>query len=185
MTVPAMMKAGAFAAGSLVVMGAAGAAETQVQARPDRLGDALQYVVPASAAALALYEHDFTGLKELGYSLALSQGTTEILKHTVRSRRPDGTGLGFPSGHTSVVFASAGFVQQRYGFAAATPLYALATVTAYSRVHTHHHFTKDVVGGAAVGLGSSWLMTHPFSPSTSASLHLLPDAVSFQLAHTW
>src|SRR4051812_44868011 len=114
MTAAALKKAGACTAVSLALIGTTGAARAQVQARPDRLGDTLQYVVPAAAAGLALYEHDVTGLKELGYSLALSQGTTEVLKHVVRSRRPDGTGLGFPSGHTSVVFASAGFVHQRY-----------------------------------------------------------------------
>jgi membrane-associated phospholipid phosphatase len=157
----------------------------QVHARPDRVGDALQYIVPAGAAALGLYERDPEGLKELAYSLALSQGTTEVLKRTIRSRRPDGTGYGFPSGHTSVVFASAGFVHERYGVQMALPYYALATLTAYSRVHTHHHFTKDVVGGAVVGVGSSFLLTHPLGPRSSASVGYGSDGVWARVASTW
>jgi membrane-associated phospholipid phosphatase len=157
----------------------------QVVARPDRLGDALQYVVPAAAAGLSLYQHDTDGLKELAYSLALSQGTTEALKRIVDSPRPTGSGRGFPSGHTSAVFASAAYVHERYGIQEALPFYALATLTAYSRVHTHHHFTKDVVGGAVVGVGSSFLLTHPLGPRSSASVGYGSDGVWARVASTW
>jgi membrane-associated phospholipid phosphatase len=169
----------------LLLCAAALPAQAQVHARPDRIGDALQYLVPAGAAGLALYECDTEGLKELAYSLALSQGSTEVLKRVVDSKRPDGTGRGFPSGHTSAVFASAAFVHERYGVEMALPYYALATLTAYSRVHTHHHFTKDVVGGAAVGVGSSFLLTHPFGPRTSASVSYASDGVWARFASAW
>ena len=169
----------------LLLWAAALPVHAQVHARPDHIGDTLQYLVPAGAAGLALYEHDTEGLKELAYSLALSQGTTEVLKRAVDSPRPDGTGRGFPSGHTSAVFASAAFVHERYGVQMALPYYALATLTAYSRVHTHHHFTKDVVGGAAVGVGSSFLLTHPFGPRTSASVGYGSDGVWARFASSW
>jgi membrane-associated phospholipid phosphatase len=168
-----------------IVLSAAAPASAQVTARPDRLSDALQYVVPAGAAALSLYERDGEGLKEFGYSLAVAQGTTEVLKHAVRSRRPDGTGLGFPSGHTSLVFASAGYVHERYGMERALPFYGLATLTAYSRVHTHHHFTKDVVGGAVVGVGSAFFLTHPLGPNTSASVEHGAEGTWVRFASVW
>lgn len=142
----------------------------QVQATPDRLGDTLKYVVPLGAAVLSLLHEDTSGLGELGGTLLLSQGTTEVLKHVVDSPRPDGSGQGFPSGHTSVVFASAGYVRQRYGWQEATPFYVAATVTAWSRVHTHHHFTKDVVGGAVIGEGSAILVARWMGPRQSASV---------------
>ncbi|MDB5912581.1 MAG: phosphoesterase, family [Ramlibacter sp.] len=157
----------------------------QVVPRPDRIGDPLRYLVPAGAAAFSLYGQDGGGLEELGYSLALSQGTTEALKHIVRSRRPDGTGLGFPSGHTSVVFASSTFIHERYGFAPALPFYALSVATAYSRVHTHHHFAKDVVGGALIGSGSAYALTHPLDKNTKASLGVLPDGLAVVLSTKW
>ncbi|MDB5944147.1 MAG: Phosphoesterase, PA-phosphatase related protein [Ramlibacter sp.] len=160
-------------------------AQAQVVARPDRIGDALQYVVPAAAAGLSLYQRDTEGLKELTYSLALSQGTTEALKHIVNSPRPTGSGRGFPSGHVSAVFASAGYVHQRYGVEQALPFYGLATITAYSRVHTHHHFTKDVLGGAVVGVGSALLLTHPLGPNTSASVEHDADGTWVRFVSTW
>src|SRR4051812_29104860 len=125
-------------------------AVAQVHATKDSLGDALQYVVPLGAGVLSFVHHDVEGLEQLGVTLVASQTTTEILKHVVDSPRPDGTGHGFPSGHTSVVFASAGYIRQRYGWQESIPFYVLATATGWSRVHTHHHFTKDVVGGAVI-----------------------------------
>jgi membrane-associated phospholipid phosphatase len=160
-------------------------AQAQVVDRPDRIGNALQYVVPAAAAGLSLYQRDTDGLKELAYSLALAQGTTEALKHIVNSPRPNGSGRGFPSGHASLVFASAGYVHQRYGIERALPFYGLAAVTAYSRVHTHHHFTKDVVGGAVVGVGSAFLLTHPLGPNTSALIEHDGEGTWVRFATTW
>ena len=142
----------------------------QVHARPDRLGDALQYVVPLGAGALSLVHDDTRGLGQLGVTLLLSQGSDEILKRIVDSPRPDGTGRGFPSGHASAVFASAGYVRQRYGWQESLPFYGLATVTAWSRVHTHHHFTKDVVGGAVLGEASAILVARWMGPRQAASV---------------
>jgi membrane-associated phospholipid phosphatase len=145
-------------------------AAAQVHATPDHLGDTLEYVVPLGAAALALVHRDTKGLGELGVTLLLSQGTTEALKHIVDSPRPDGTGQGFPSGHTSIVFGSAGYVRQRYGWQESVPFYVLATATAWSRVHTHHHFTKDVVGGAVIGEASAILVARWMGPRQTASV---------------
>ncbi len=160
-------------------------AGAQVHATNDPLGDTLQYVVPLGAAALSLAHHDTQGLGDLGVTLLASQGTTEILKRVVDSPRPDGTGHGFPSGHTSVVFASAGYVRQRYGWQESTPFYALATVTAWSRVHTHHHFTKDVVGGAVVGEASAILVARWMGERRSASISYGSDGVSVRYAQVF
>ena len=160
-------------------------AAAQVQARKDSLGDALQYLVPAGAAALSLLHDDIPGLEELGVTLAGSQATTEVLKRVVNSPRPDGTGRGFPSGHTSVVFASAGYVRERYGWQESLPFYALATATAWSRVHTHHHFTKDVIGGALVGEGSAILVARWMGPRRSASVSYSSEGVWLRYAQSF
>jgi membrane-associated phospholipid phosphatase len=170
---------------ALAVGGLAPPLQAQVVATRDRVGDTLQYVVPALAAAYVLRDRDTEGLKELAYTLGVSQGTTEVLKHVVNAKRPDGTELGFPSGHAAIVFASAGFVQRRYGTLEAIPLYALATWTAYSRVHTHHHFTRDVIGGAVIGTGSAFLMTHRLERAGGASLWFGPEGVGVSYARTW
>lgn len=166
-----------------------GALAMPVHAQPvatrDRLGNALQYVVPALAASYSVYQHDGEGLKELAYSFALAQGSTELLKHAIRSKRPDGSGLGFPSGHVSAVFVSSAFVHARYGLAPAIPLYGLSVLTAYARTRTHHHFAKDVVGGAAVGIGSALLLTHPLGPRSSVTVQIGPQSALVLVGGSW
>jgi membrane-associated phospholipid phosphatase len=157
----------------------------QVIATPDRFGDAARLVLPVAAAAVGVRVGDSEGLKELGYSILLAQGGTTALKQLVRSPRPDGTGLGFPSGHASLAFASAGFVHRRYGLLQALPLYGLAGLTAYSRVRTHHHFTKDVVGGAVVGTASSLLLTRPVGERAIAAVGYNSGGVKFIYSRSW
>ncbi len=113
----------------------------QVLARPDRFGDVMELLLPVAAAALTLERDDAEGLKELALSGALSLGTTEALKSAVSSPRPDGGKGGFPSAHASGQWAA--------------PMYGLATLVGYSRVKTGHHSSKDVVGGALIGIGSA------------------------------
>jgi undecaprenyl-diphosphatase len=88
------------------------------------------------------------------------------VKPLARRRRPDRTvaahnsarhvrmpiSRSFPSGHAAAAFAFASGVGQ-IAPAAAVPLYALATLVAYSRVHTGVHYPGDVVAGAALGVG--------------------------------
>ena len=149
---------------------AASGVGAQVVARPDRFGDVMELLLPAAAAALTLQRDDTEGLKELALSGALSLGTAEALKSAVNSPRPDGSKGGFPSAHASIAFVSAAYVHQRYGGQWAAPMYGLATLVGYSRVRTGHHYTKDVVGGALIGIGSALLLTHPLSERTRASL---------------
>ena len=57
----------------------------------------------------------------------------------------------FPSGHATVGFACAAVL----ALAAprlALPLYALAALVAWSRVHVGVHYPLDVVGGAVLGV---------------------------------
>lgn len=158
---------------------------SQVIASKDRFGDAMALLLPAAAVALSLQHDDTEGLKQLGYSAGLTLGNTELLKYGVNSRRPDGSAHGFPSGHTSIAFVSAAYVYQRYGFETALPMYALATLTGYSRVRTHHHFAKDVVGGALVGIGSAFLFTHPVGARSFTSLGYSGDQIQVSYSTSW
>jgi membrane-associated phospholipid phosphatase len=69
----------------------------------------------------------------------------------------------FPSGHTASAFAFAtgvGSVLPRE----ALPLYALASVVAYSRVHTGVHFPADVVAGSVIGSALGGMTAHRIAP---------------------
>lgn len=118
----------------------------------ERTGDVLQIALPAGAGACALVLRDWVGARQLGLLVIVSQGATHLLKHTLKTPRPDGGRNGFPSAHTSSAFAGSGFVAQRYGHRYAWPLHLAAALTGYSRMTAHKHFLVDVAGGASLSL---------------------------------
>jgi membrane-associated phospholipid phosphatase len=89
----------------------------------------------------------------------MAQALTAGIKLTARRHRPDGGEYSFPSGHTSVTFATATVVQRHFGWKAGVPAYALASYVATSRVHVKRHFTSDVAFGAALGIISGRTVT--------------------------
>jgi hypothetical protein len=97
-------------------------------------------------------------LGQLGGDLVRAQivaGTITLgIKVTVRRDRPDGTGLSFPSGHTSASFATATVLERHFGWKLGVPAYALATYIGGSRLQANKHFASDVLFGAAVGIAA-------------------------------
>ncbi|HVH25980.1 MAG TPA: phosphatase PAP2 family protein [Vicinamibacterales bacterium] len=89
----------------------------------------------------------------------LSQAITAGVKWSVGRTRPDGTMYSFPSGHSSVTFASATVLQRNFGWKVGIPGYAVATYVAASRVQEKRHFFSDVAFGAAVGIVSGRTVT--------------------------
>ena len=94
-------------------------------------------------------------------SYALVAGSTWGLKQTIHQRRPDGSNRhGFPSGHTSLAFASATILHEEY-FRRSPWIsvggYAVATMVAVDRVRRDRHEWGDVCAGAAIGVGGTML----------------------------
>ena len=89
----------------------------------------------------------------------MSQALTAAIKVSVQRDRPDGTSYSFPSGHTSVTFASATVLQRHFGWKVGVPAYGLATYVAASRINERRHFLSDVTFGAAIGLLSGRTVT--------------------------
>jgi membrane-associated phospholipid phosphatase len=63
----------------------------------------------------------------------------------------------FPSGHTATAFGFVASLAADYPTLAA-PLFALAAIVGYSRVHTGVHYPGDVVAGGVVGYGAGRAM---------------------------
>ena len=64
----------------------------------------------------------------------------------------------FPSGHASNAFATATTLSLTFKkWYVTVPAYLWATGSAYSRLYLGQHYLTDVLGGAAVGVGSAFL----------------------------
>jgi membrane-associated phospholipid phosphatase len=114
-------------------------------------------------------------LKRNGYksaiSIAAAIGLAEGLKYAVQRnrpyvdypteiicRKPGEDKYSFPSGHTSAAFATATALTlstKKWYFA--VPAYAYAGYVGYSRMRLGVHYPSDVLGGAILGAGCSWL----------------------------
>jgi hypothetical protein len=151
----------------------------------DTAADVLRVALPAAAWGMTQYLDDDEGAKQFYYSFATTVVTTYALKSAIHKQRPDGSDNdAFPSGHTSMAFQGAAFLQQRYGWKYAAPAYLLATYVGYSRVNNDHHDSGDVLAGALIGIVASHYFTKPFY-----GLQLTPTAgingVGLQVSTSW
>jgi membrane-associated phospholipid phosphatase len=139
-----------------------GGVDVQAADGIETAGDILVIALPVAAAGLTIGFRDSQGALELGKSAALMVGVTYGLKFTIDEKRPNGDKQSFPSGHASISFASAEFLRKRYGWKYGIPAYVVATFVAFSRAESKQHYTHDVIAGAAIGIGSSYLFTKPY-----------------------
>jgi len=129
-------------------------------------GTVVTVALMAGGYGLAYAHDDWTGAKSLTFSLAGSGLTTEGLKQVIHEERPDGSGDdSFPSGHTTIAFASAGFIQKRYGWQVGLPATLAAAFVGFTRVQSNNHWIQDVVAGAVIGEVWSYALTKPISPN--------------------
>lgn len=129
--------------------------------------------VPAAMLVTGLISHDRDlTIKsfETGGSILIAEGATIALKGITHRERPyiaypglivgksGETDYSFPSGHSSVAFATAtSLTLSFHKWYVAVPAYAYAATVGYSRMYLGVHYPSDVLAGALVGTGSSLL----------------------------
>ena len=90
---------------------------------------------------------------------ALMGATIEVMKHSISSERPDGSGNdGFPSGHAGTAFVAAEFLRQEYKDVSpwyGIGGYAAAIATAYLRLYNDKHWFSQLLPGAGIGILST------------------------------
>ena len=108
-------------------------------------------------------------LAMIGAGLVASSGITYVMKRAINRPRPfvtypdiqkltDGGSPSFPSGHTSIAFAAATSLSLEYPkWYVIVPSCAWAGTVGYSRMHLGVHYPSDVLAGAVVGAGSSFV----------------------------
>jgi len=126
-------------------------------------GDVLVFAMPAIAIGSTLIKGDKKGTWQFTKGFLTNFAVTAVLKSTINKERPDGSNNhSFPSGHTAITFQSASFLQKRYGWKYGIPAYLLASYTGFSRVYSDKHDVYDVLAGAAIGIGSTYIFTTPY-----------------------
>lgn len=153
--------------------------------RVEGAGDVVTVVLAAAAGGLPLLLRDNEGAVQLVKAAVLDVGVTMALKYGINERRPNGEDYhSFPSAHASVAFASAEYLRQRYGWEYGLPAYGLASFVAYSRVEANQHYWRDVLAGAAIGIGSSYIFTTPRQNLTLQAA-VAPGYYGFRLTKAW
>ena len=132
----------------------------------------ISVATPLLIYSVGLIKKDSTIKKQalfIGETFLVSAFITTALKYTTKRERPfstypdiekvtAGPGYSFPSGHTSVAFATATSLSMEYPkWYIIAPSFAWASAVGYSRMHLGVHYPSDVVAGAIVGSGSAYL----------------------------
>lgn len=142
--------------------------------------DVLLVAMPVATATSMLVMKDWTGFKQAAFTGVTTLGATYLLKFAVHKKRPDGSNnLSFPSGHTSITFANAAFVQRRYGWEWGAPAYALAAYVGWARTYARRHDWWDVAAGAIIGAGSAYIYTRPFARDKQLVISPVSDGSRF------
>jgi len=129
----------------------------------EKTGDIFLITVPAAAFSTTLILKDGKGSWQFTKAFLTNAAVTYGLKLALNKPRPYHNGdNAFPSGHTSVTFQGASFIHRRYGFKYSIPLYLAAGYTAFSRINAQKHDGWDILAGAVVGIGSTYLFTLPY-----------------------
>lgn len=137
----------------------------------EKSGDILLYAIPISTATATIILNDDKGTWQFAKGFLLNAITTEGMKYFIHKERPNGfDDKSFPSGHTSITFQSAAFIQKRYGWKFGIPAYLLSSYTGYSRIQSKNHFFIDVLSGALIGIGSSYIFTTKYTKNVQVAL---------------
>ena len=124
-----------------------------------------------AALGVPAVQGDWQGDLQVVGSILLAGGTTYGLKRFIPAERPDGSNdRSFPSGHASTAFAAAATLENRYGWKAGLPAFAVATIVGVGRVKAGKHYWYDIAVGAAIGTGSGFLLTS----KRTGSVRLMP-----------
>lgn len=123
--------------------------------------DVVRDALVVTAIGVPVIKADWNGAAQGAGSMGAAALLTYGLKESFPEWRPDRSDRkSFPSGHTSVSFAAAATLENRYGWEAGIPAHVAALFVGIARVKADKHHWYDVAAGAALGEASGLLLTH-------------------------
>ena len=133
------------------------------------------YVAGAATVGTLIYglASDNTEIKRNAVESFITIGASVLVTHlgkiTVNRTRPADRypdeifvntpthNMSFPSGHSSLAFATATTLSMQYNkWYVTVPAYVWASSVGYSRMYLGKHYPTDVLAGAAVGIGTAY-----------------------------
>ncbi|HOB76059.1 MAG TPA: phosphatase PAP2 family protein [Phycisphaerae bacterium] len=84
-------------------------------------------------------------------ALIITDLSTLLLKLAACTESPNGTNLGWPSGHVSSSMALATVLNDAYGPVVGVPMFAITALSGIERLDSREHHFSDVIFGAALG----------------------------------
>jgi membrane-associated phospholipid phosphatase len=108
--------------------------------------------------------------RDLLCAQAINGLLTLSLKGVINRTRPDGTHYGYPSGHTSTAFTSAGVIHHYFGTIWGLSAYLTATYVGLSRLQENKHYLTDVIAGAILGSYVAYKVTHKREKASGHSI---------------
>lgn len=181
------MRARIVIAGAIIILAATNAAFAK-SSKIETAGQVVAFGLPLAAGAYTLYEHDDTGLAELGASWVISVGTAYGLSHIVREQRPDHSDFhSFPSDTAASGYSAADYLWGRYGWEYGVPAYALAMFAGYSRVNAKKHHWYDVLASSAIAFGVNYAIVTRYrqTDSYNVTLGASPDGAEAHIDYRW
>lgn len=137
----------------------------------DRASSVARTGIVAFSIGVPAAKGDWSGLKQDARALGATGAITGVLKRASHEQRPDGSDdRSFPSGHTSISFAAAAGLEQRYGWKLGLPAHMAAAFVGIARVKAKKHYLHDVLIGAALGEAAGLLLVRKNRPNRNAPI---------------
>src|SRR6201996_2538931 len=154
----------------------------------ETLGTGIAIALPAVAGGIAVYKDDWVGVAQLGVGGVATVGTAEILKNTVRERRPDGSDYhSFPSATTALAASGSSFLWARYGWQYGLPALAVTEFVAYTRVESKQHHWYDTLASSGIAAGYAFIFDTRYREPRHlySSLSATPDSAYIHLTYNF
>lgn len=160
---------------------------TSTQKHIETAGTAIAVALPLTAAGIALWKGDRTGLAQLAVTGLLTVGTVYGLKQVVREQRPDGSDYkSFPSGTTAVAASGSSFLWARYGWEYGLPATVLTEFVSYSRVQARQHRWYDTLASSAIsGIFNYAITTRYRRTNFYTDLDATPDGAYLHVSYNF